>query len=281
MQLMPLHSRRPLAATDGASDTSEPLLTRLADRIRQFGCLFIFFGVAVAANLGSYVLSAMVRNRISAEQWQKTIGRLFQVALFLFARTGVLKLEIQDREILQGVKGCIVAANHPALIDAVILLSLLPSTVCIMRADLARNPAYSSLARLAGYVTNDSGLALVREGSKRIQSGQNLLIFPEGTRTTDLLPVNTFKKGFSLLATHARTPIQTVFIEREGAYFSKAVGMFGVPHFPIQMKIRAGALIEPREGESAGQLAARMEEYFRLHLVNDGHNVRYRDPSVI
>jgi 1-acyl-sn-glycerol-3-phosphate acyltransferase len=281
MHLMPLHSRRSLTTSDDGTAYRGSLSMRIADRIRQVLGLSIFFTGAVLSNLISLALHPIAPRLFSTEKSQRIIALLFQLTLFVWTRLGILKLDVADRALLESLRGRIVAANHPGIIDAIILLSFLPSTVCIMRADLTKSPAFGILARLAGYVTNDSGLALVREGSRHIASGQNILIFPEGTRTAPPQAVNDFKKGFALLATHSKIPIQTVFIEREGSYFSKGQSLLASAVFPITMRIRAGALIEPREDETPKQLAARMETYFRQHLTNDGQNVRYRKPSVI
>ena len=52
-----------------------------------------------------------------------------------------------------------------------------------MRADLARNPIFGGLSRLARFVPNDRGLALGGGGLEKIRDGENPLIFPGGTRT--------------------------------------------------------------------------------------------------
>ena len=55
---------------------------------------------------------------------------------------------------------------------------------------------------------------------EKLEGGENLLIFPEGTRTS-ALAINPFKNGFALIAKKTGASIQTVFIEREGRYLSK------------------------------------------------------------
>jgi 1-acyl-sn-glycerol-3-phosphate acyltransferase len=135
-----------------------------------------------------------------------------------------------------------------------------------MRADLARNPVFGGLARLAGFVPNDRGHMLVRGGLERIRRGENLLIFPEGTRTRNRT-VNAFKKGFALIATSANAPIQTVFIEREGRYLSKQFPLFAPVALPVRFRVRLGDVIHPRPGERAPELAVRVERYFQERLA--------------
>ena len=79
-----------------------------------------------------------------------------------------------------------------------------------------------------------------------MRAGDNLLIFPEGTRTVQT-PVNPFKMGFALMATLADAPIQTVFVEMSYLYLGKrweAVARAGVPradHDPTRTRVSSAA----------------------------------------
>ena len=162
------------------------------------------------------------------------------------------------------------APNHPSLIDAVILLSIVPNTVCIMRANLIESPFLGGAARLAGFVPNDKGPALVRHGIEKIRAGENLLIFPEGTRT-EAQAINSFKHGFALIAKKTGAPIQTVFIEREGRYPFQGDGaiIFRATSVPIADCILV-ELFRAAPDETAQQLSGRLERYFREHLEEYG-----------
>ncbi len=165
------------------------------------------------------------------------------------------------------------APNHPSLIDAVILLSIVPNTVCIMRASLIESPFLGGAARLAGFVPNDKGPALIRHGIDKIRAGENLLIFPEGTRTV-AQAINSFKHGFALIAKKTDAPIQTVFIEREGRYLSKGIALLSFARPPFRFRLHLGELFRAAPDESAQQLSARLERYFREHLENTGEDIR-------
>ena len=113
---------------------------------------------------------------------------------------------------------------------------------------------------------------------EKLEAGENLLIFPEGTRT-GTKAVNPFKKGFALIAIKANASIQTLFIEREGRYLSKGVSLFARSLLPIRFRLHLGELIEAGPDETAQQLAARLELYFRQRLENMGENIRLLKPS--
>jgi len=202
---------------------------------------------------------------------------LFGFWLRLNSRLGVFEIDFPDAWRLDRLSGTIIAPNHPSLLDAVILLSMTPNTVCIMRANLMRSPFLGGAAQLAGFVTNDSGPALIRQGVEKIHAGENLLIFPEGTRTGDG-PVNAFKNGFALIAARTGAPIQTVFIEREQRYLGKGIGLFTPAHLPIRYRLHLGDLIHPGQDENAHDLTARLESYFAGRLENTGEQICLRQP---
>ena len=107
--------------------------------------------------------------------------------------------------------------NHQSALDIHVLLAYLPfSFKFIAKRSLFLIPFFGWAIKRAGYVSLDrenpkQALKAMNEAAGRIQAGANILVFPEGTRTTDgkLLP---FKKGAFALAMKARVPIVPVGI---------------------------------------------------------------------
>ena len=147
-----------------------------------------------------------------------------------------------------------------------------------MRAGLIRNPCMTGAAWIADYIKNDRGSGLIRQCQKKIISGDNLLIFPEGTRTrAQARGVNPFKSGFALAAVLTGAPIQTVFIERSGVYLGKGTSLAAAARIPIEMTISVGDVFHALPGESAKELSARLEAYFRERLANTEDGIRLRN----
>jgi 1-acyl-sn-glycerol-3-phosphate acyltransferase len=136
-----------------------------------------------------------------------------------------------------------------------------------MRADLLRNPFLCGGALAAGYVTNDSGPGFVRQGIEKVRSGENLLVFPEGTRTLTR-PLNRFKNGFALVAERTRVPVRTVVIEYDGTHLTKGVSLFTPATVPLRFTIRAGEIFQFEAGESVPEFSRRIEAWFRRELEN-------------
>lgn len=275
---MPIARAEPSCSLAASPESHRSLPRWCWDYARQMLSLAGFFVTGLVVSPVCAVLVAVAGTRIPPESGQRMIRWLFRTWLDFSVRLGVFEIRSSGLEELGKLRGTLIAANHPSVLDAVLLLAVMPRTVCIMRADLARSPFVGGAARLAGYVTNDSGAALIRQGVECIQRGDNLLIFPEGTRTVGGV-LNRFKNGFALIAARAGVPVQTVFIGREARYLSKGVPFFSSTPLPLRYDLRLGACFQPEVGESAGELAARMETYFRGHLEETGTAIRWK-PAV-
>jgi 1-acyl-sn-glycerol-3-phosphate acyltransferase len=241
--------------------------------LKQICCVFSFFAIGLAVSPFCALLARCFGDQISPTVGQRLIRGLFKGWLQVSSRIGILDIRFADAGKLRNLRKTVLAPNHPSLIDAVILLSIVPNTVCIMRASLIESPFLGGAARLAGFVPNDKGPALIRHGIEKIEAGENLLIFPEGTRTV-AQAINSFKHGFALIAKKTGAPIQTVFIEREGRYLSKGIPLLSFARPPFRFRLHLGDLFLAAPDESAQQLSARLEHYFREHLENTGEDIR-------
>src|SRR5207247_1389680 len=83
----------------------------------------------------------------------------------------------------------------------------LPDVACVMKAKLIDNPIYGASARLSGYIRNDDFIGAPTQAVQNLRSGSQLLLFPEGTRTTRA-PINRLKGGAALVSKRSGVPIQ-------------------------------------------------------------------------
>ena len=239
---------------------------------RQMLATALFFALGIIGSPAFRVLHAIAGRRIPAREGQKMVRGLFRIFLSGMKAVGMLRLEVRGLEALQELCGTVIVSNHPALLDAVLLLAHLPPAACVMRADLLRNPALHGSALLGGYITNDSGPAFVRQGIEKIRSGGNLLIFPEGSRTTTP-PLNRFKQGFALVAARSQAAVQTVVIDYRGTHLSKGVSLFAPTEAPLHFVLRAGERFFPWPDESPSEFSRRIESWFRAELEKPDSNL--------
>jgi 1-acyl-sn-glycerol-3-phosphate acyltransferase len=173
-------------------------------------------------------------------------GIAFGYRLFWAAAraSGLLRMEAQDLRALADERGLVVVANHPSLLDALMLVAQLPRSFCVMKASLMRNPFLWPGALLARYIPNDCARTMVRQSVDDLRAGGQLVMFPEGTRTTGTT-LNPFHGGFALIARRARVPVQTVFIDTTSPYLGKGWPIWKLPPLPIEFSVRIGRRFEP------------------------------------
>ena len=153
--------------------------------------------------------------------------------------------------------------NHPTMLDALIVVARLPRGVCVMKAELLRNVFLGGGARLAQYIRNDVGRGMVRDAVATLREGNQLVLFPEGTRTVGA-PVNPFKPGITLIAHLAQVPIQTVVIETFSPYLTKGWPLLKAPPMPVRIRVRLGKRFAA-DADHRAQLQ-RIERYFAEEL---------------
>jgi 1-acyl-sn-glycerol-3-phosphate acyltransferase len=176
---------------------------------------------------------------------------------------GVLRMDARALDALRDERGLIIVANHPSLLDALMLVARLPRSACIMKSELMRNVFLGPGAKLAGYIRNDTARGMVREAVRDLQEGGQLVVFPEGTRTT-MQPINPFRPGVTLIARLAQAPIQTVFIDTDSPYLGKGWPLWRLPPLPIVFSVRLGQRFAPQARSDA--LLAELERYFAQHV---------------
>jgi 1-acyl-sn-glycerol-3-phosphate acyltransferase len=122
----------------------------------------------------------------SRERFLKA-GRCFVSCVFrCFIRfmrlTGIVSLDVDDRDAYRRLSSKIVAANHPSILDVVMLISLIPNADCIVRDSLKRHVVAGVILRL--YILNSLNFEeLAAACEESLNQGNCIIIFPEGTRT--------------------------------------------------------------------------------------------------
>ena len=241
-------------------------------QLYEYGALW--FGLALLSAISlTWSLIAVPLYYVLPKRWAVPLARWantagFRVYLGALALIGACRFDLGALDSLRAEGPLIIAPNHPCLLDALMVISRLPNMACIMKVDIVDNVFLGAGARLAGYIRNDAQLSMIKQSVAELKSGSQLLIFPEGTRTTRW-PVNACKGTTALIASRARVPIQTVFIETDSAYLGKGWPLFRRPTMPITYRIRLGRRFAPPEKPRA--FTEELERYFIEELRDAPH----------
>lgn len=206
---------------------------------------------------------AAVRSRLSVDS-----GAYFSD----LAARNLVHCEFEGFEEAVTWKGSILCANHPSILDAICFFWKIRGLGCVVGMKPWGNPLLSFPARIAEFVPRDPALRMLKECRQRLQRGENILLFPEGTRTTRGA-LNPFHDGPALLSVKAHAPIRTVFIETNSLFLGKGYSFFKPTTEPIVFRFSLGEVFQPGPGESARDLSRRLESYYRDRLGREGERI--------
>ncbi|MGB6450824.1 MAG: lysophospholipid acyltransferase family protein [Steroidobacteraceae bacterium] len=192
---------------------------------------------------------------------RRTIGRALRWFASFTRAAGLLSFEVQGIENL-GRPGQLILANHPTLVDAVLLLGLTPSSTCVVKQALWHNPFTRWLVAAAGYVSNSPADRMIEGASEALLAGRSVIIFPEGTRTVPGRPLQ-FHRGAAAIAVRAATVVTPVYIRCSPSMLTKGDPWYRIPGRPSHFSVRAGPDLDPepfRRGAPAPIAARELNE---------------------
>lgn len=228
-----------------------------------YGGLLLFGLSTLVWSVTAAVLYPLLPRKLGSRLGQWAIMTIFRGNLRMLQVSGIVQFDLRALDALRSEGALIIAPNHPTMLDAVLVVSRLPRAVCIMKAAIWDNLFLGGGARFAAYIRADAPFTMIRSAVAELRAGNQLLMFPEGTRTRQK-GNHHFKGGFALIAKTARVPVQTVFIETNSLFLSKGWPLFKKPSFPLIYRARLGKRFEV-DG-NLKTLVADLECYFQEEL---------------
>jgi 1-acyl-sn-glycerol-3-phosphate acyltransferase len=232
---------------------------------------FFFFGA------GGLLMRVLVFPAINLFIWKRplriaaarnVIRFAFRAFVGLMSGLGVLRYQIKGLEKLER-NGLLIVANHPTLIDTVFLMAFVKRADCIVRSGLWNNPFTHGPVRAAGYIKNEDGPRLLHACLRSLKDGNNLIIFPEGTRTPRDGILN-FKRGAANIAARGMIDLTPVVIRCTPTTLGKGDKWWKVPHrrAHVSVEVQQDIKVEPfiltadTEALAARRLTEYMQNYF-------------------
>lgn len=237
-------------------------------RIREAVAMVIGLGLLALLCLGwtpfALVLGPLLPAAAGQRLGRAAIRTVFRCYVWLLQLLCGCRFDLKALDELARRPGpMVVVANHPSLLDAVLLVSRLPNAVCIMKAALMHNVLLGAGSRMARYIVNDAPLPMIRRAIAELKGGDaRLVIFPEGTRTAEP-PVGPCAATAGMIAARAGLPVEVVVIEMSSPYLGKQWPLFKPPRLPLMVSVRhvgqmeVGAAQAQRFGTDVRALLAR------------------------
>jgi len=248
-------------------------------RVCATGLCFSSFGV------GGLLLRVLVFPLLTALLWspasrqrvcKHVVRHAFRLFLLLMRAVGVIRYEVLHPERLRR-SGLLIVANHPSLIDVIFLVALTRQADCVVKSGLARNPFTRGPVRATGYVCNDSGAGMVDDCIASLRAGNNLVIFPEGTRTPARGPLR-LQRGAANIAVRGGFALTPVVIRCEPPTLAKGDKWYRVParrpSYVIDVREDVGVERWARPGLddalAVRQLTQSLSEFFSREVRREG-----------
>ena len=128
----------------------------------------------------------------------------------------------------------IFVANHPTLLDIVLILATLPKAVCVVKPEIMDSVYMRGVARTAGYVSNEDGERLIAACEEKLKQGTPVVIFPEGTRSLANGLAN-FRRSTAWIALKSGFPVVPAILSISAPILMKDWKWYQVPPHSIEM----------------------------------------------
>jgi 1-acyl-sn-glycerol-3-phosphate acyltransferase len=177
----------------------------------------------------------------------------------LFRLCGI-ELEVQGAEHMQADGAYVIVANHSSYMDIPALFAALPKLPQFMaKRELARVPFLGSALRAGRHVLVERGnrgaaLSSLDSAAEHLKAQAAILMFPEGTRSTEAA-IGRFKTGAFRLAKLGEVPILPVGISGTRHILPKH-GRLIRPH-RVTVRIAPPLSIAEVQGTALAQLSER------------------------
>jgi 1-acyl-sn-glycerol-3-phosphate acyltransferase len=145
----------------------------------------------------------------------------------------------------------ILAPNHPALWDAVLVMAEADRVACVFKASLMSNPLLYCGFTAAGFIPNEPSHKMMRQCIDLLRGGERILFFPEGTRTRpEHGVINPLAGGLAVIAKNSGAPVWPIYIQTSGTYLSKGWPIWRLPEDKIRIRLTVGQPVHYSQGST-------------------------------
>jgi 1-acyl-sn-glycerol-3-phosphate acyltransferase len=250
-------------------------------RILVTGTCFALFGIG-GLILGLVVFPALLLWPGEARRRARTrslVQRAFRLFVATMSGLGGIGYEFRGAERL-GRPGQLIIANHPTLIDVVLIVAFTPAPACVVKAALFANPFTRRVVQAAGYISNLPTDAMIEGAVATLRSGDSLVMFPEGTRTRPGQAMH-FHRGVARVAVEGAAILTPIYISVDQPFLHKTQPWYRVPPRRPNLVVEVGADIdlEPFRHELAPKASRLLNQWLLAHYEQELASRRgYNDP---
>jgi 1-acyl-sn-glycerol-3-phosphate acyltransferase len=255
---------------------------RLERLWRQIGAgiAFSLFGIGglLLTGLVFPAINLIFRDRAQrAAAAQRTVHLTWKIFVWIIVALGIIDFETQGEDLLHEEQGTLIVANHPSLLDVVLIMSMMRRTQCVVKPGVWKNPFMRGVIKAANYIPNlGDPERTLSDCISALQAGNNLVIFPEGSRT---MPGRRrhLERGFANIAIRSGAPIRLVTVSCVPVLMAKGDKWYTSParrpRYQVCVRDRIDPAIFTRAdipSRAARNLTAQIARRFEELIPNEG-----------
>jgi 1-acyl-sn-glycerol-3-phosphate acyltransferase len=206
---------------------------------------------------GVVVTFAMAILALATIPFDRT-GRLYHGVSRLWSRTSLrvcgIRVRVVGTEHLEPGRSYIYVSNHASMLDIPVVAAGIPDDIRIVyKRELEKVPLFGWGLRWSNYIGIDRGRSAearrsLDEAVEKIKGGASVLMFGEGTRTSDG-KLQPFKRGAFHLAVRSGVPVVPLTIN--GSYALVPKHSLRIRSGTVELVLSPPIPIEPAEGKDA------------------------------
>ena len=193
--------------------------------------LWIYYVLGFVLIFTPYVAWLYLTGKTDEFAFQALFHRFYAI-FFRLCLVLIPGLDIRVDPKLSSVRSSIIVCNHQSYLDPLLFISTFKRHKTIVNNTYFLVPFFGWFMKKNGYIpssANGKYMALVvkhlSEMKNYLDSGGNLFVFPEGTRSRDG-QLNEFNKGAFSIADQSRAPVVVAYIKNTSRLFKPGTGLF-------------------------------------------------------
>ncbi len=184
----------------------------------------LIFNIYLFGGTGIIALILLILLPFSSQEMRK--GSQFWTRFIMFGMRHIIGItfEVRGAENLPE-NGAIIACKHQSAWDTAIFVNMRISTAYILKKELLKIPFYGWYVHRAGHIAVDRNAGasalknMVSDVKAALAKGRNIVIFPEGTRSSPGEP-GTYHPGVAAIYSQTNLPVIPVALN-SGLYWGR------------------------------------------------------------
>lgn len=184
----------------------------------------------------------------------------FWASLYLWLQP-LWKVTWEGKEHIKKGQAYVMVSNHQALLDILIIYTLFKHFKWVAKSSLLKLPFLGWNMALNGYIIvkrtdTKSQIKMMKHSEKTLKSGSSIMMFPEGTRSTDG-NVGRFKRGAFILSEIADVPVIPIAlynmdkaVKKNSLWLNKAT----------DMKAKVFPPVDPKDFKNTKEMSAAVKD---------------------